>query len=79
MPAIPGVMYERRASGMSVSTIAAKMAPVIEPWPPRITMATISMDRMNRKDSGLISDLWCDTSPPARPANAAPMTNAATL
>jgi len=37
--------------GMRVRRMAARTEPVMEPWPPTMTMATISMERMKRKDS----------------------------
>ena len=43
---------ERKASGRSVSTIAAITEPLIEPMPPSTTMAITSMLRMNVNELG---------------------------
>src|SRR5207249_6433894 len=63
----------------AVSRTAARIDPVTLPPPPRTTIATISIERMNRNDSGSRSPYHMADNPPATPAKKAPITNAATL
>src|SRR5712691_8034160 len=56
----------------TVTTVAPRMAPGIEPMPPRMIMARTPIDSMNVKDSGLMKICLAEKRTPTAPANEAP-------
>ena len=63
----------------TVTTVAPRMAPGMEPIPPRITMASTPMDSMKVKDSGLMNTCLAEKSTPTAPAKDAPHAKASSF
>src|SRR5581483_475071 len=59
-----------------VTTAAPRIAPGIEPIPPRMIMASTPIDSMNVNDSGLMKICLAEKSTPTVPANEAPQAKA---
>src|SRR5712692_9222370 len=62
-----------------VTTAAPRIAPGIEPMPPRMIMASTPMDSMNVKDSGLMKICLAEKSTPTVPAKEAPQAKASSF
>src|SRR5712691_1677591 len=60
----------------TVTAVAPRMAPGIEPMPPRITMASTPIDSRNVNDSGLMKSCLAEKTTPMTPANDAPQAKA---
>ena len=59
-----------------VTIVAPKIAPGIEPMPPKITIASTPIDSMKVKLSGLTKPCFAEKSTPMAAANDAPTANA---
>ena len=59
-----------------MTTVAPRMAPGMEPMPPRMIMASTPMDSMKVKDSGLMKICLAEKSTPTAPAKEAPQAKA---
>src|SRR5690606_35285390 len=70
---------DRNASGNSVSSTAAPIAPLVEPRPPTTIMTTTSIDFTKVNEPGLMTGTKWPNSAPATPAKNDETTNACTL
>ncbi len=59
-----------------MTTVAPRMAPGIEPMPPRMIIARTPIDSMNVNDSGLMKICLAEKSTPTAPAKEAPQAKA---
>ena len=69
----------RNSSKPPSITSAATATPSCEPMPPSTTMARISADSPNTKNSGLMKPWRVAKNAPAKPPNIAPIANAVSL